>query len=52
MSVRGRRVLTDWRIGTAVLLAIAAQGSPGMATTPQSSAFSPPLAPLLLTRTL
>lgn len=52
MSLGGRSVRNEWRIGTAVLLAIAAQASPGMATTTQFSAFSPPNAPLLLTRTL
>jgi hypothetical protein len=52
MSLRGITKRADWRIGTAILLAIAAQASPGLATTPQPVAFAPPHAPLLLVRTL
>lgn len=52
MSLRSFRKRADWRIGTAILLAIAAQASPVVATTPQPAAFAPPHAPLLLIRTL
>ena len=52
MIRRGSRKRTDWRIGTAALLVIAAQGSPGLAATSQLPSFSPPHSPLLLTRTL
>ena len=52
MRLRVNKKRADWRIGTAALLAIAAQASPGMAATTQFSTFSPPHSPLMLTRTL
>ena len=52
MTLRVGNKRIGWRIGTAVLLAIAAQASPGLAGSLQTSAYSPPHAPLLLVRTL
>jgi len=48
----GSRRQSHWRIGTAAVLLLAAQGSAAVAASPQLAIYSPPHAPLLLVRTL
>ena len=52
MRQPGSRKQTNWRLGTAAMLIMAAQGGVALATTPELAIFSPPHAPLLLVRTL
>ncbi|MEO6716434.1 MAG: hypothetical protein ABIM50_04195 [Novosphingobium sp.] len=52
MTLRNSNKRTGWRIGSAVLLAVASQANPALATAAQFLTYSPPHAPLLLVRTL